>query len=469
MGSVKDMRHMSNSFGRYSKHVAALAILCAGAGSLSAQSLQGQNKGDTNTWSSVNLQGWLELDYVPLRVYFPGGSAGTQAVRIDFPHLSATIPGFEDLSAFKAITSNAKLVSAPTLTTDASGTWSYSFSVNVADQNPAEVRFFGRLAAGSHLNGGSSLQLKGTAGNLQIHKPAPGAGAPDLAIAVSGPASALPGSIINYSLSYTNQTATNTAIGAQVSHILPPKLIALTNGLAANARVVGNTVFWDIGNIAGKGAGQLSLQAMVDPAAAPGTVLTNLSQILSSEDDANLADNTCTVLTTVVCGGIAPAIFSSPTSVTSCPGSSVTFSVAASSGVVYQWRKDGTPIAGATDAIYTIASASKGDAGLYDVSVSTACGTVTSAVAMLTLNYDLPANITQRLLQADGTFQLQFTTGCGGTYYVQYSDDLLLWKTSAQPVAGNGALAQWVDSGPPSTDSLPSSQVVRFYRVVRTP
>ena len=46
----------------------AFCAVMAVQGSALAGSLQGQNKGDTNTWSSVNLQGWLELDYIPMRV-----------------------------------------------------------------------------------------------------------------------------------------------------------------------------------------------------------------------------------------------------------------------------------------------------------------------------------------------------------------------------------------------------------------
>ena len=46
-----------------------------------------------------------------------------------------------------------------------------------------------------------------------------------------------------------------------------------------------------------------------------------------------------------------------------------------------QWRKDGTPISGATEASFTIPSASPDDAGAYDVVASNAMGSVTSSWA----------------------------------------------------------------------------------------
>ena len=39
--------------------------------------LEGQNKGDTNTWTAGNLQGWLELNYIPCRVYASAAAGGT--------------------------------------------------------------------------------------------------------------------------------------------------------------------------------------------------------------------------------------------------------------------------------------------------------------------------------------------------------------------------------------------------------
>src|SRR5690606_19492423 len=129
--------------------------------------------------------------------------------------------GFENLIDFTP-SPNAEILSGPTLSAPASaGAWSYTFTVKVNNSSPAWVAFKARLAAGAHLNTGSSLMLSGqpsSMGNLQIHKPAPGPGAPDLAVVKTGPSFAAPGSTIVYTLSYTNKaTGTNVARGAQIS------------------------------------------------------------------------------------------------------------------------------------------------------------------------------------------------------------------------------------------------------------
>src|SRR5882724_986713 len=373
--------------GRFWTLLVAILSLAISQSSSSANSLEGQNKGDTNTWSSVNLQGWEELDYIPFRVFFSRHSAGSQTITVDFPHLSGTTPGFQDLTSFTAFTPNIVFTAGPTLITDPSGVWTYIFTVNVTDNNPAEVRFFARLAAGAHINPGSSLQLRSTFGNVQIHKPGVGPGAPDLAILKTRPASVAAGGIITYTLSYTNQATTNNAMGVQISDILPPGVVVLTNSLAPNAHLVGNTIFWDLTNVFSHTSGQLSFQVQVDLLTAPGSVITNFSQILSSEDDASYADNTSIWLTTVTPGCTSPSITTDPTSVTNCAGGSVTFSVAASgtSPLSYQWRKDGTNIPGATTSSYTLPTLSPAQAGSYAAFVTNLCGSALSQSAVLSV------------------------------------------------------------------------------------
>ena len=70
----------------------------------------------------------------------------------------------------------------------------------------------------------------------------------------------------------------------------------------------------------------------------------------------------------------APAITTQPTAQTTCAGSSVSFSVAATgTGLSYQWKK-GAANVGTNSATYTIASPVVGDAGNYSVVVSGTCG-----------------------------------------------------------------------------------------------
>ncbi|MGN6555588.1 MAG: hypothetical protein ACTHLW_17920, partial [Verrucomicrobiota bacterium] len=385
--------------------------------------LQGQSKGSTS-WISGNLQDWQELDYIPCRVYVTGGPVNAQSVTISFPHLSGSTPGVQDLFNFAA-SPNAQITSGPTLSMNGSGTWSYTFQIKVNNSSSAYVQFFARLAAGAHLNPGSSLMLSGnpsSMGNLQIHKPAAGPGAPDLAIVKTGPAVTSPGSIITYTMSYTNNAkGTNTAYGTQISDILPYGISVLTNTLNGGV-MTGDTIFWDLGNVAPGASGQVSFDALVSASAPNGQILVNFAQIKSSENDASDADNSSMVQTVVLISGTVPTIATQPLSQTNCPATPVSFSVYAlgSAPLQYQWRRDGNDLLNATNSSYSISSVSALDEGSYDVVVSNSCGSVTSCVASLVLNTPVSATALISQTNCPGT-TVVFSTVASGTGPFNYA------------------------------------------------
>jgi hypothetical protein len=70
---------------------------------------------------------------------------------------------------------------------------------------------------------------------------------------------------------------------------------------------------------------------------------------------------------------------------------------------------------------------------------------------------------------------VEFTTDPGGIYYVQYArtpEELAAnpyqAKTALPAVKGTGGSVQWIDNGPPKTESVPVNGA-RFYRVLRSP
>ncbi len=82
-----------------------------------------------------------------------------------------------------------------------------------------------------------------------------------------------------------------------------------------------------------------------------------------------------------------PYIDSDPQSRIGQKDGACTFSVSAvGTALSYLWRKDGVILEGATDAALTLNSVQADDAGTYDVIVSGTYGSVTSAVAVLTVN-----------------------------------------------------------------------------------
>ena len=83
-----------------------------------------------------------------------------------------------------------------------------------------------------------------------------------------------------------------------------------------------------------------------------------------------------------------PFIAGSPTNQNVNAGDDVTLSVTAlgTAPMGYQWRKDGAAKPGATSASLTLTNVQGADAGFYDVVVTNGFGSLTSAVALLTVN-----------------------------------------------------------------------------------
>ena len=80
-----------------------------------------------------------------------------------------------------------------------------------------------------------------------------------------------------------------------------------------------------------------------------------------------------------------------------------------------------------------------------------------------------PLAISRCLPLQDGSVLISFNTVSNATYYVQYSPDMMSWQTSPMAVQGNGNSMQWIDYGPPATESFPiRTSAKRYYRVVRT-
>lgn len=109
---------------------------------------------------------------------------------------------------------------------------------------------------------------------------------------------------------------------------------------------------------------------------------------------------------------VAPTVVSAPASQTAFAGDIVRLavSVAAFPAPTYQWRRNSTVIAGATNSSLTFNGVRAADAGRYDVVITNALGTVTTAPATLT--------VTTRDFSGAYFGQLAGTTG-GFAFYVR--------------------------------------------------
>src|SRR5262249_10318517 len=86
---------------------------------------------------------------------------------------------------------------------------------------------------------------------------------------------------------------------------------------------------------------------------------------------------------------IDPWIEVQPSNQAGNPGDTITLSVSAlgSPTLNYQWRKEGIAVAGATTSTLTFADLQLSTEGTYDVAVSNASGTATSAGAVVAVNH----------------------------------------------------------------------------------
>lgn len=130
--------------------------------------------------------------------------------------------------------------------------------------------------------------------------------------------------------------------------------------------------------------------------------------------------------------GSAPSISTHPSDVTICQGQTANLSVGmtSTSGLTFQWRKNGNNVNGATSSTYSIPNAQPTASGTYDVVVTGSCGTVTSNSATLTVN-GRPQITTQPATQSicafePATFSV-VATGADLTYQ---------WKKNGTDISG---------------------------------
>jgi len=140
------------------------------------------------------------------------------------------------------------------------------------------------------------------------------------------------------------------------------------------------------------------------------------------------APNQTQNITYTINTGTGPVMTQQPTSQTLCQGGTVTFTVAATGALTYQWQKstDGgvnwNNIAGATGVSYTIVNVQPSDAAQYRCAVTGQCNVTNSIAAILTVN--VPPSISAHpqdvtlCVGSSNTFSVT-ASGAGLTYQWQ--------------------------------------------------
>lgn len=98
----------------------------------------------------------------------------------------------------------------------------------------------------------------------------------------------------------------------------------------------------------------------------------------------------------------APVVTTAPHSLTLAPGQRASLWVQTETGaaVTYQWLHDGAPMTGATGAFLAISQVTVADAGAYQVRLTNAAGTTTSAAATLTVADGVSAELVNLSVRA---------------------------------------------------------------------
>ena len=140
---------------------------------------------------------------------------------------------------------------------------------------------------------------------------------------------------------------------------------------------------------------------------------------------------------------VPPYLTTQPESAAAATGNDIQFNVTAggTAALAYQWRCNGTNIAGATGSSYTRLNAQAVHAGGYSVVVTNSSGSVTSAVATLTLTPSVPLQFTSIAALPDGKVSLGLTGDPGFNVLLQTSTNLLDWSALTNLLNPTGTLS----------------------------
>ncbi|HWW02860.1 MAG TPA: immunoglobulin domain-containing protein [Candidatus Acidoferrum sp.] len=190
--------------------------------------------------------------------------------------------------------------------------------------------------------------------------------------------------------------------------------------------------------------------------ATPTNLTVSQAQITNAGNYNVVISNSGGSITSAPAALLVDSILVEPVSQTVLVGSNVTLSVVASgTGLIYQWRQNGTDIPGAQAPAYSV-NARKTDAGTYEVFIHNSLISLRSD--QVTLTVVTPTAIAQPSLVAN-RFSLAFQTEANLNYLLQYKNTLrdLNWT----PFITNTGTGSWLTN----TDGV-TNQPSRFYRLL---
>jgi uncharacterized repeat protein (TIGR01451 family) len=313
----------------------------------------------------------------------------------------------------------------------------------------------------------------------------------DVALSIiAAPNPANVGAPLTYSLTVTNNSST-PATGVVVSNTLPPNVslfsLLPSEGSASNNAGV---VTFTVGNLSNGIAATLAIVVIPDAAG----LLTNVAEAFSAQTDSQPTNNSVTNVTTAVTVPITNLVLTVLSAITLNPqtglfeqrievsngGPSTPSSVRvrifglAANATLY----NATGITNGTPFVQSTAPLGVGSNIIFLLEFY-----VPTRVTPANLTYTVEAgppvippvvsgtilNISQKIVLSNGSVLIEFSAVPGQVYAIQYSSDMVTWRTAVPAITAPANQVQWIDSGPPKTDSSPAQQPARYYRVVLLP
>jgi uncharacterized repeat protein (TIGR01451 family) len=295
------------------------------------------------------------------------------------------------------------------------------------------------------------------------------------------------GAPLTYSLTVTNNSST-TATGVVVSNTLPPNVTVFSllpsQGSATNQAGV---VTYFVGNLPNGPAATLAI--VVIPNAAG--LLTNDAFVFSTQTDSQPANNSVTNVTTAVAVPITNLVLTVLSPITLNPQTGLfELRIQVSNGGPATPSSVMVLVSGlaANAKLYNATGITNGTSFVQSASPLGIGSNVTFLLEFYVPTRVTPANlaftvqagppmippvvsgtimnISRMIVLANGSVLVEFSAIPGQVYAIQYSSDMVTWRTAVPAITAPATRVQWIDAGPPKTDSSPAQQSARYYRVV---
>ncbi len=303
---------------------------------------------------------------------------------------AATVAALGALHSRAGATELVTNVDSPLKATVGTPIPSVAFGLTGTQTSPVQWQIGGTLPPGLDINGRTNLGSFVT-GNPVLSGTPTKAGSYTLDLVGED------GGFVSPSFTYTIDVSAGSGVTAPAFTTQPQSQTVNTGAnVTFTAAASGSPTFqWQKGGVAISGAtnSTLTLTSVTTTNAGTYTVVATNS--------AGAVTSSSAVLTVNTPQGAAPAITVQPLSQTVAPGGAVTFSVTATgTSPTYQWRKNGTAIAGATASTLSLTNLQSGNAADYTVVVTTTGGSVTSRFARLVVAASDPGRIANLSVRA---------------------------------------------------------------------